>query len=118
MRGRSIILIIVLVFAVFFNFWNANKVLGYTRLLSTLEKTQAAEKNINTEMWVEHDDLRSGKHIASLVRIELGNFVPRQQQGKIIYIHEPGAQQEVGNYCIVDLIASKAIAKEVQVILD
>ncbi|MDZ4182496.1 MAG: hypothetical protein U1B83_06445 [Candidatus Cloacimonadaceae bacterium] len=91
---------------------------GYTRFLSYLEKTQAAEKNINTELKVEHDDLRSGKHIASLVRIEMGNFVPKQQQGKIIYVHEPGTRQEKGNYCIVDLIASKAQAKEVQVILD
>lgn len=111
-------MLIVLVLAVFFNFWNANKMLGYTRFLSYLEKTQAAEKNINTELKVEHDDLRSGKHIASLVRIEMGNFVPDQQQGKIIYVHEPGDQQEKGNYCIVDLIASKAQAKEVQVILD
>ncbi len=89
-----------------------------TKQLSSLEKAHAAEKNINTELLVDLDDLRSGEHIASLVSVQLSNFVPQQEQGKIIYVHEPSEEQEKGSYCIIDLISTKAQAKEVQILLD
>jgi hypothetical protein len=90
----------------------------YTRTISALEKTYYADKNINTELLVEYDDLRSGRHIASLVRVELSNFIPDQEAGKIIYVHEPSPKQEKKNYCIIDLLAKKAEAKNVQILLD
>ncbi len=102
----------------FFHFWNANKLVNQTKELARLETAYAADKNINTELKVELDDLRSGKHIASLVRVELSNFVPKEEQGKIIYVHEPADAQTKGDYCIIDLIASKAQAKEVEIIKD
>ncbi len=76
------------------------------------------KKNINTELLVELDDLRSGRHIASLVRVELSNFIPDQQAGKIIYVHEPSAKQDKKTYCIIDLLTTKAEAKNIQVLLD
>jgi hypothetical protein len=103
---------------VFLNFFNNNRVVQYTRKYSELEKTYNAEKNINTELLVELDDLRSGRHIASLVRVEMSNFIPDQEAGKIIYVHEPSPKQEKGSYCIIDLISSKAEAKNVQIQLD
>lgn len=118
MRSKIIILLIVLVTAVFFNFRNAHNVVIQTKRLSSLEKAYAAEKNINTELLVDLDDLRSGEHIASLVRVELSNFVPQSEQGRIIYVHEPGNQAEKSEYCIIDLISTKAQAKEVEILLD
>ncbi len=118
MRATVSFIILALAIAMFLNFWNANKVVQQTRYLSELEKTYAAEKNINTELKVELDDLRSGENIASLVRVELSNFVPSEDRGKIIYVQEPPAEEPKGDYCIVDLISSKAEAKEVQVLLD
>ncbi len=118
MRGRLTILIAIFGLAVFLNFFNNNRVVQYTRKYSILEKTYNAEKNINTELLVELDDLRSGRHIASLVRVEMSNFIPDQEAGKIIYVHEPSAKQEKKSYCIIDLLASKAEAKNVQVQLD
>jgi len=118
MRGRIMILIALMGAAFFFSFFNNNRVVQYTRQFSVLEKTFNAEKNINTELLVELDDLRSGRHIASLVRVEMSNFIPEQEAGKIIYVHEPSPKQEKGNYCIIDLIASKAEAKNVQILLD
>ncbi len=112
------LLVALLGLAVFFSFFNNNRVVQYTRKLSSLEKTFNAEKNINTELLVELDDLRSGRHIASLVRVELSNFIPEQEAGKIIYVHEPSPKQEQGRYCIIDLLASKAEAKNVQILLD
>ncbi|HQJ96763.1 MAG TPA: hypothetical protein PLN17_06545, partial [Candidatus Cloacimonas sp.] len=61
---------------------------------------------------------RSGRHIASLVRVELSNFIPDQQAGKIIYVHEPSAKQDKKTYCIIDLLTTKAEAKNIQVLLD
>lgn len=118
MRGRLLILAAVLGLAVFLNFFNNNRVVQYTRQLSELEKTYNAEKNINTELMVELDDLKSGRHIASLVRVEMSNFIPESEAQNILYVHEPSPKQEQGKYCIIDLIASKAEAKNVQIIPD
>jgi len=118
MRGRVTILIALVALVVFLNFFNNSRVVQYTRVYSTLEKTFNAEKNINTELLVELDDLRSGRHIASLVRVEMNNFIPEHEAGKIIYVHEPSPKQEKKTYCIIDLISSKAEAKNVQISLD
>ncbi len=118
MRGRILILVSLLAVVFFLSFYNNNRIVKYTRTISALEKTYYAEKNINTELLVEYDDLRSGRHIASLVRVELSNFIPDQEAGKIIYVHEPSPKQEKKNYCIIDLLAKKAEAKNVQILLD
>lgn len=130
MRGRVIIFLLLAAAAVFMNFWNARKVLTYTRALDQMEKTVNAFKNINTELEIEFDDLCSGQNISSLVSVELSNFIPQKQQGRIIYVHEPrsvqGSKSQAGeswrsardSYCIVDLIATKAQAKDIQIIPD
>jgi hypothetical protein len=118
MRGRLIIFLLVAATAVFFNFWNARKVLNYTRSMDHIEKTVAAVKNINTELEIEYDDLCSGPKHLSLVSVELSNFIPEQQQGRIIYVHEPRSAETRDSYCIVDLIATKAQAKDIQIIPD
>lgn len=118
MRGKIIILAIVLVTAIFLYFHNGNQVGRFTKQYSALEKTLNAEKNINTEQLVELDDLRSGRHISSLVRVELSNFIADKPAGSVVYVQEPSPKQENNSYCIIDLIASRAVAKNVEVILD
>jgi hypothetical protein len=118
MRGKLTILVILAVTAIFFNFYNAGSVVKLTREKGYLEKGCAAEKNIHTELMVELDDLRSGKNISSLVSVELSGFVPDKQQAQIIYVHEPGKAQQQKSYCIVDLISSRAEAKDIQIIPD
>ena len=118
LRGKLITLIILATVCGFLNFFNNNKIVSYTRRLASVEKCFNAEKNINTELLVEHDDLRSGRHIASLVRVEMSQFIPEQGQGMIVYVHEPSQKQEKSGYCIIDLIATKAEAKNLSIILD
>ena len=118
MRGKLIILMLLVALCGFLSFVNNNKIVSYTRRLAEVEKAFNAEKNINTELLVEHDDLRSGRHIASLVRIEMSQFIPDQEQGRIIYVHEPSQKQEKSGYCIIDLIATRAEAKNVTIIPD
>lgn len=118
MRGKITILVILAVVAIFLHFRNAGDVVTLTRERGHLEKGCAAEKNINTELMVELNDLRSGKNISSLVSVELSGFVPEKQEGQIIYVHEPGKTQKEASYCIVDLISSKAEAKDIQIIPD
>lgn len=117
-RGRIIILIVFAAICGFLSFFNNNRVVADTRRLSEAEKSYNAEKNINTELLVEHDDLKSGRHLASLVRVELSNFVPEKEQGRVIYVHEPAASKTESSYTIIDLIASKAQAKNVEILLD
>ncbi len=118
MRARLIIVAVIASVVTFLSFVNTHRTFRQTRQLAHLEASYAADKNINTELQVELDDLRSGKHIASLVRVELSNFVPQEEQGKIIYVHEPADTKAREKYCIIDLIASRAQAKQVEIILD
>ncbi|MDI3504019.1 MAG: hypothetical protein PWP64_955 [Candidatus Cloacimonadota bacterium] len=117
-RGMLISLIILAALCGFLSFFNNNKIVSYTRELATAEKAYNAEKNINTELVIEHDDLRSGRHPASLVRIERRHFIQDQDQSRIIYVHEPSEKQEKNSYCIIDLIATKAEAKNLNIIPD
>lgn len=116
MRGSIILLAAATLFAVFFHYYNNNKIVRYTKEMANLEKTLNAESNINTELLVEHDDMRSGRHISSLVTMELNSFISGTQKGSVIYVHEPSAKQSESSYCIVDLISSKAEAKTLNII--
>ncbi len=118
MKGKAILIAIVFLLSIFCYYYNGNKIVQYTKDMSGLEKTYNASKNINTELLVELDDLRSGRHISSLVTVELNNFVPETEKGSVIYVHEPSSKQEKGKYCIIDLIASRAEAKTLNVIRD
>ena len=118
MRAKFVMILIIAAVAVYLHFNNGNKVVRYTKELAVLEKAHNAEKNIHTEQLVELDDLRSGRHIASLVRVELANFIADKPAGSVIYVQEPSAREEKGSYCIIDLIASRAVAKNVEIILD
>ncbi|MCB5245337.1 MAG: hypothetical protein LHW61_01625 [Candidatus Cloacimonetes bacterium] len=118
MRARFCIFLLLLLIIIFINFWNAHQIVGQTQELANLEKKVAAEKNINTELLVERDDLRSGKNIASLVRVELDHFNPLEEQGKIIYVHEPVNTEDKTSYCIIDLFTTRAQAREVKIQLD
>lgn len=117
MRAKFVILILLVVLAGFAHFWNANQIVRDTQKLARLETTYAAEKNINTELKVERDDLRSGQQFAGLVTLGADGKPVATSQGKVIYVHEPAGEQ-ASNYCIIDLLATKAQAKEVQILLD
>ncbi len=118
MRAKFVILITIIVAAGFTSFWNANQILRDTQKLARLETKYAAEKNINTELKVERDDLRNGRQFAGLVNLGPNGESAPSAQGKIIYVHEPADHQDKESYCIIDLFASKAQAKEVQILLD
>lgn len=118
MRAKLVIALLIGLTAVFLHFFNGNKVVRYTKDYSAQEKALNAEKNIHTEQMVELDDLRSGRHIASLVRVELSNFISDKPAGSVVYVQEPSPRQETGSYCIIDLIASRAVAKNIEIIPD
>ncbi len=103
MRGRILILVSLFAIVFFLNFITTT-VFNYTRQISYRKDLLKREKNINTELLVELDDLlRSGKHIASLVRVELSNFIPEKQAGKIIFALSP-SKQEKKTYCIISVV--------------
>jgi len=143
MNGKIVILLLAFAVAIFFHFFNSNKIVLQTRELGNVEKIFNAEKNMTTELILELDELKSGKHIASLVALEMHNFVPEEFQNNIIYVHEPSAMEPDSRsgsgmtresvdsrsgsgmtsagkpaYCIVDLFASKAEAKTLNIIIE
>lgn len=118
MKGRVILFGLVFLVAWFLNWSNQRKVHTYTREMAQKEKSVNALKNIHTELQVEYNDLCSGQNLSSLVNMELNSFIQDKQEERVIYVHEPSAQKATDSYCIVDLIATKAQAKDVQVIPD
>jgi len=118
MRGKLILLIAISVLAVFFHFSNKNQITNYTRRSSNLEKAYNAANNLFTELTMEHEELRSGRHVASLVSVEMSKHARNNPEGSIIYVHEPSAADSDENYWIIDLIASKAEAKTVTLIYE
>jgi hypothetical protein len=50
--------------------------------------------------------------------VELDHLNPQEEQGKIIYVHEPTNTEDKTNYCIIDLFTTKAQAREVNIQLD
>jgi hypothetical protein len=110
MKGRLLIVILALVVYVFFHCFNANQLLRSTQKMSQLEKTFQAERNMNTELMIEHDDLISDRSIASLVPVEMSKYVPKEKAGNVIYIQEPAKLKTPTYYCIIDLLTPKAEA--------
>ena len=110
MKGKLLWLVIVFVLGIFFHYLNANHIMKYTILNNQLEKSYQAEKNINTELRIEHDDLMSGNSINSIVPVEMSKYVPKEKSGNVIYIQEPVHQKTPTYYCIIDLFTPKAEA--------
>ncbi len=116
MIGRFLLAALVVIVCFGFYFRNITKALVYTQNIDQLEKTINATQNINTELMVEYDDLCSSDNISSLVSLEIQHS--GQKRGRVVYVQEPCEQTPSSSYCIVDLIATKAEASNVQIIPD
>ncbi|HAN40994.1 MAG TPA: hypothetical protein GX398_01730 [Candidatus Cloacimonetes bacterium] len=116
MKGRIVVLLLILLLFTYLDFTNKRKILVYTQTIDQIEKSINATKNINTELMVEYDDLCSPDNISNLVSVELQHS--DQDRGRVVYVQEPDEKTETSSYCIVDLISTKAEASQVQVIPD
>jgi hypothetical protein len=110
MKGRLLVLILIFVACVFLHFFNGNLQLRLTQKMSLMEKTYQAERNINTELMIEHDDLISGRSISSLVPTEMSKYIPKEKAKNVLYVQEPTPQKTPTYYCIIDLLTPKAEA--------
>lgn len=110
MKGKLLYVILTVVVTIFFHFYNGNQILRSTRKLTRLERTFHAERNINNELKVEHDDLMSGRHIASLVPHEMEKFITKENADNVIFVQEPAQLKTPTYYAIIDLLTPKAEA--------
>jgi len=110
MKGRILLVVLAVILYIFFHCFNANLILHSTQKMSQLEKAFQAERNIKTELMIEHDDLISGRNISSLVPAEMSKYVPKEKAGSVIYIQEPEKLKTPTYYCIIDLLTPKAEA--------
>jgi hypothetical protein len=111
MKGRTLIVILVLIGSGFFHFFNANQILRSTQKTSRLEKAFQAERNINTELKIEHDELTSDKYISTCIPAGMSKTASNEEAGNLVFIQEPLQQKNKPNYyCIIDLLTPKAEA--------
>lgn len=110
MKGRVLVLVLMFVSSVFLHFFFGNLQLHLTQKMSLMEKAYQAERNINTELMIEHDDLISGRNVSSLVPTEMSKYIPKEKAKNVLYIQEPAPQKTPTYYCIIDLLTPKAEA--------
>lgn len=110
MKGKTLLAVLSILLYIFFHCFNGNQILRSTQKASQLEKSYQAERNLLTELKIEHDDLISGRNISSLVPTELSKYIPREKAGNVIYVQEPQEPKAQNYYCIIDLLTSKAEA--------
>jgi cell division protein FtsL len=110
MKGKLLYVVLTFILFIFFHFFNGNQIMRCTREASRLEKTFQAERNINNELKVEHDDLMSGRHIASLVPKEMEKFITKENADNVIFVQEPAQLKTPTYYAIIDLLTPKAEA--------
>jgi hypothetical protein len=111
MKGRTLLVILVFIISGFFHFFNANQILRSTQKTSRLEKAFQAERNINTELKIEHDELTSDKYISTCVSVGMSKTTTNEKAESLIFIQEPIQQKNKTNYyCIIDLLTPKAEA--------
>jgi len=110
MKGKLLYVVLTFILFIFFHFFNGNQILRCTRQITSLERSFHAERNINNELKVEHDDLMSGRHIASLVPQEMEKFITKENAENVIFVQEPAQQKTPTYYAIIDLLTPKAEA--------
>lgn len=110
MKGKLLLVILSFVIYIFFHCFNGNQILHSTQKMSKLEKAFQAERNINTELKIEHDDLTSGRSISNFLPVEMCKYIPQETAGNVIYIQEPEKLKTPTYYCIIDLFTPKAAA--------
>jgi hypothetical protein len=111
MKGRTLLVLLALIMSGFFHFFNASRILHSTQEASRLEKALQAERNINTELKIEHDELTSDKYISTCVPQDMIKTTSNEQAGNLIFVREPVQQKgKTDYYCIIDLLTPKAEA--------
>jgi hypothetical protein len=110
MKGRLLYVILAFAVYIFFHCFNANQILHSTHQYTRLERAFKAERNINNELKVDHDDLISGRNISSLVPEEMSKYITKEKAGNVIYIQEKEQQKASELYSIIDLFTPKAEA--------
>lgn len=110
MKGKFLLMALAVLLYIFFHCFNGNQILHSTQKLSQMEKEFLAERNIKTELMIEHDDLISGRNISSLVPTELSKYEAQKKAGNVIYVQEPQDIKTPDYYCIIDLLTPKAEA--------
>jgi len=110
MKGRLLLIVLIIVGSIFAHFFNSNLILRLTQKMSQMEKTYQAERNINVELMIEHDDLISGRQISTLIPLEMSKYISKEKAKNIIYIQETIEEKTPVLYCIIDLLTPKAEA--------
>jgi hypothetical protein len=110
MKGKSLLVVLVIIISGFFHFFNANLILRSTQETSRLEKTFHAERNINTELTIEKNELTSDKYISTAVHPDMRRTTTQGKAQNLIFVKEPEQQKSLNYYCIIDLLTPKAEA--------
>jgi cell division protein FtsL len=93
----------------FLHFNNENQIVRATKENATLRKLLNAEKTINTELWIENNQLNSRERIIQYASADLGMICPKTDGSQVIYIKENEIKDKTF-FSLIDFISPEAQA--------
>lgn len=93
----------------FLHFFNENQIVKATKENAKLRKLLNAEKTINTELWIEHNQLSSRERIIQYASADLGMICPKTDGNQVIYIKESETKDKIF-FSLIDFITPEAQA--------
>jgi cell division protein FtsL len=102
-------LLICICIVSFLHFNNENQIVKATKENAKLRKLLNAEKTINTELWIDNNQLNSRDRIIEFASVELGMICPQTDGTQVIYIKENETKDKIF-FSLIDFITPEAQA--------
>jgi cell division protein FtsL len=109
MQMKITFLCICILIVFFLHFFNENQIVKATKDNATLRKLYNAEKTINTELWIENNQLNSRDRIIQFASADLGMVCPKTDGSQVIYIKENETKDKIF-FSLIDFISPEAQA--------
>jgi cell division protein FtsL len=109
MQMKVTLFILCAILTIFLHFMNEHSIVQSTREYTRLEKLLNAERTINTELWIENNELTSRDRIAQIATSQMGMVCPKTDGNAVVYIKESESKDKV-LFSLIDFISPEAQA--------
>jgi len=109
MKGRLIILSIILASIIIVQYLNQHQIVRATQEYASLEKKYAAARTINNELIITYNELISRDRIVGVATEQLGMFQAKNDGINVTYVKEQSKENQI-LFSLIDYITPSAQA--------